>query len=103
MPSKSFHFRSITDANIHIVNICDTVNIGKSISEGDYEIEISEDYFGGTVIDENQAIELLKKSDTLNLVGNDIVDLAINLELVSIESIKKIEGVSFALIYKFLQ
>ena len=63
----------------------------------------SEDYFGGTVIDENQAIELLKKSDTLNLVGNDIVDLAINLELVSIESIKKIEGVSFGLIYKFLQ
>ena len=103
MASKSFHFRSITDANIHIVNICDAENLGKTISEDDYEIEISEDYFGGTVIDENQAIELLKKSDTLNLVGNDIVDLAINLELVSIESIKKIEGVSFVLIYKFLQ
>ncbi len=103
MDSKSFHFRSITNANIHIVNICDTENLGKTISEGDYEIEISEDYFGGTVIDENQAIELLKKSDTLNLVGNDIVDMAIDLELVSIESIKKIEGVSFVLIYKFLQ
>jgi len=103
MTSKSFHFRSITNADIHIVNICDTENIGTTISEGDYEIEVSEDYFGGTVIDENQAIELLKKSDTLNLVGNDIVDMAIDLELVSIESIKKIEGVSFVLIYKFLQ
>ena len=103
MTSKSFHFRSITNADIHIVNICDTENIGTTISEGDYEIEVSEDYFGGTVIDENQAIELLKKSDTLNLVGNDIVDMAIDLELVSIESIKKIEGVSFVIIYKFLQ
>ena len=103
MTSKSFHFRSITNADIHIVNICDTENIGTTISEGDYEIEVSEDYFGGTVIDENQANELLKKSDTLNLVGNDIVDMAIDLELVSIESIKKIEGVSFVLIYKFLQ
>ena len=103
MTSKSFHFRSITNADIHIVNICDTENIGTTISEGDYEIEVSEDYFGGTFIDENQAIELLKKSDTLNLVGNDIVDMAIDLELVSIESIKKIEGVSFVLIYKFLQ
>tara|TARA_Y100000590_G_scaffold22116_1_gene25525 strand:+ start:2522 stop:2833 length:312 start_codon:yes stop_codon:yes gene_type:complete len=103
MPSKSFHFRSINDRDINIVNICDNENIGTTISEGDYEIEISEDYFGGTIIDENQAIELLKKSDTLNLVGNNIVDLAITLELVSLESIKKIEGVSFVLIYKFLQ
>ena len=103
MQSKSFHFRSITSNEINIVNICDTDNIGTTISEGNFEIEISEDYFGGDIIDENKAQELLKTSDTLNLVGNNIVNLAVDLDLVSIESIKKIQGISFVLIYKFIQ
>ena len=103
MPSNSFHFRSIKNQEVNIVNICDIEVIGKTLSEGEFEIEISEDYFGGIQIDENKAIELLKTSNTLNLVGNNIVDLAIELDLTSPDSIKSIENISFVLIYKFTQ
>ncbi|NSL74520.1 MAG: DUF424 family protein [Thaumarchaeota archaeon] len=103
MPSNSFHFRSIKNHEVNIVNICDTEVIGKTLSEGEFEIEISEDYFGGIQIDENKAIELLKTSNTLNLVGNNIVDLAIKLDLASPDFIKSIKNISFVLIYKFIQ
>ena len=103
MPSNSFHFRSIKNNEVNIVNICDTEIVGKTLSEGEFEIEISEDYFGGIQIDENKAIELLKTSNTLNLVGNNIVDLAIELDLASSDSIKFIENISFVIIYKFIQ
>ena len=50
-----------------------------------------------------KAIELLKTSNTLNLVGNNIVDLAIKLDLASPDFIKSIKNISFVLIYKFIQ
>ena len=101
MPSNSFHFRSIKNHEVNIVNICDTEIIGKTLSEGEFEIEISEDYFGGIQIDENKAIELLKTSNTLNLVGNNIVDLAIELDLASSDSIKFIENISDDIFHSF--
>lgn len=103
MNNDSFVYRSVINNNIKVVNLCDSENIGKTISDKDFEIEISSDYFGNQIIDETKAIDLLKNSNTLTLVGNRIVELAIKHDLVSVESVKKVEGISFALVFKFTQ
>ena len=38
MPSNSFHFRSIKNNEVNIVNICDIEVIGKTLSEGELAV-----------------------------------------------------------------
>ena len=43
-----------------VIAICDEGLIGKTISEGDKEINISEDFYKGDLLKEEQVLELLK-------------------------------------------
>ena len=102
MPSQ-FFYRLIHNQNIKIANLCDFDNLGKTVSNADVEIEISKAYFGGQLVDEKEAIDLLTRSSMLNLVGNRIVKLALSLNLASEDSVRIIDGVSFLLVYQSIQ
>ena len=102
MPSQ-FFYRLIHNQNIKIANLCDSDNLGKTVSNADVEIEISKAYFGGQLVDEKEAIDLLTGSSMLNLVGNRIVKLALSLNLASEDSVRIIDGISFLLVYQSIQ
>ena len=55
---SQFFYRLIQNQNIRIVNLCDSDNLGKIVSNADVEIEISKEYF------EFNAKEFLKIEDT---------------------------------------
>ena len=84
-----------------MINICDLNLIGKEINQGDFSISISKDYFYSEEITKEDAIKVLKSSSIINLVGKDIVDLALSLNLAKRNSVKIIENVPFLMIFKF--
>jgi hypothetical protein len=84
-----------------MINICDLELIGKEINQGDFNISISKDYFYSEEITKDDAIKILKSSSIINLVGKDIVDLALSLNLAKINSVKTIDNIPFLMIFKF--
>ncbi len=97
----SYALRKIKYQETQMVNICDLNLIGKEINQGDYNISISRDYFYSEEITKEDAIKILKSSSIINLVGKDIVDLALSLNLAKKNSVKTIENIPFLMIFKF--
>ena len=84
-----------------LVNICDISLLNTSISSDQINLNINKDYFGEKILNETDVIDLIKKSTILFLVGNSIVDLAIKNKLAASTAVKKINKISFLMIYKF--
>lgn len=85
-----------------MINICDIELLDKEINKGDFIIQISKNYFLEEEIDEREAITMLKSSSVLNLVGNRIVKLALELRLAKENSIKVIDNIPFLMIFRFV-
>ncbi len=97
----NYALRKIKYQETQMINICDLNLIGKEINQGDFNISISKDYFYSEEITKEDAIKVLKSSSIINLVGKDIVDLALSLNLAKRNSVKIIENVPFLMIFKF--
>ncbi len=97
----NYALRKIKYQETQMINICDLNLIGKEINQGDFNISISKDYFYSEEITKEDAIKVLKSSSIINLVGKDIVELALSLNLAKRNSVKIIENVPFLMIFKF--
>lgn len=100
--NKIFALRKIKYHDTLMINICDIELVGKEINKGDFVIDISKNYFLEEEIDEQEAITMLKTSSVLNLVGNRIVKLALELRLAKENSVKVIENIPFLMIFSFV-
>ncbi len=97
----NYALRKIKYQETQMINICDLSLIGKEINQGDFSISISKDYFYSEEITKEDAIKILKSSSIINLVGKDIVELALSLNLAKKNSVKIIENIPFLMIFKF--
>ncbi|MEK6936894.1 MAG: DUF424 family protein [Nanoarchaeota archaeon] len=79
-----------------VLAICDEEILGKTLEEGDFYFEIKEDFYKGEKLSEEQVRVLLKNSPNYNLVGKEIIKIALDLEVVEKENIIKIKGVPHA-------
>jgi uncharacterized protein len=98
---NNYALRKIKYQETQIINICDLNILGKEISQGDFTINISQEYYYSEEIADEDAIKLLKSSSIINLVGKDIVDLALSLNLAKKNSVKTIENIPFLMIFRF--
>jgi len=99
---NKYALRRIKYQGTQMINICDLDLVGKEINKGDFTINISKEYFQDEEINEKEAASLLKSSSLLNLVGKNIVALALGLKLAKENSVKVIEGVPFLMVFSFL-
>ncbi|MFW5895578.1 MAG: DUF424 family protein, partial [archaeon] len=60
-------------------------------------IEISEQFYGGELMEINEAIEILKNVNNFNLVGKRIIEFAIEHKIHPEEGVRSINGVPMAL------
>ena len=82
-----------------VVAICDEELIGKKVTEGELEINISERYYKGDKKSIEETKEIMKTAKNLNLVGEDTIKLAIELDLIEEKDILHIGGVEHAQIF----
>ncbi len=97
----SYSVRTIAWKNTHLVNICDSDLIGRTLSEGSLKMHISKEFFGGQIVDEGEALQMLKESTIVSLAGEKSVQMALSNKLGSDQAVRLIEGVPFLMIYKF--
>ncbi len=83
-----------------MLNMCDSELLGKTISDGKIVMKINKNYYHNELVEQGEAKELLKKSNNINLVGNNSISLSLDLGFGSKQSIKLIDGIPFLIIIK---
>ena len=83
-----------------VVAVCDENLLGKKITDGEKEINISESFYKGELKNKEEVIEILKQSSNVNLSGEESVSCGIEAEIISEENIIEIKGVKHAQFYR---
>ncbi len=84
----------------NIVAICDEDLIGKEISEGDLNLNITERFYKGEKLPEEEIIEIMKNSVNLNIVGKKSIKLALDNNIIEKDSIIEIKKIPHAQVYQ---
>jgi hypothetical protein len=98
---SKFALRTIKYQSSVISNICDYELVGKEVRNGDHIISISREYFLEELIGHSEARNILQSSSMLNLVGNRIIKLAIEMRLAKETTVRNIQGIPFLMVFKF--
>ena len=79
---------------------CDEEILGNILKDGKIVFKIGEEFYKGPKIPIEEAIELMKESTVVNIVGSNIVKKAIEKGLVHPEAVLEICGIPHAQIMK---
>ncbi|MEM5776840.1 MAG: DUF424 family protein [Candidatus Aenigmatarchaeota archaeon] len=79
-----------------VVAICDEELLEKTLEFNDVKFHISKKFYGGNLINEENAIKLMENSTIGNLVGKKIVSLALKKKYIAKENIILISDVPHA-------
>ncbi|MGA2665249.1 MAG: DUF424 domain-containing protein [Nitrososphaerales archaeon] len=101
MATDGLSVRTMSWKDTTLINICDADLIGKTLTEGRLKMHISRDYFGGQIVDGQEALRLMKDSSIVNLAGKRAVEIALSNKLGAEKAVRVIEDVPFLMIYKF--
>jgi len=83
--------------DIDTVACCDETLLNRIFTEGDLRIEISSNFFGGALLSIDQALEILKEASYFNIVGENIIHKAIDLQLLPKDGVTKINNIPMAM------
>ena len=95
-----FSARLINHKDTCMLNICDTELLGRTLNRGSFTLKISEKYYAEKVVEREEASDLLKESNNINMVGKDIISLSIDIGIGSKDGIKVIDGIPFLIVFK---
>jgi len=82
---------------IETVAACDEELLNRVFKEGNLRIEISNQFFGGNLIKIDDAIDILKQASYFNIVGEKIINKAIDCQILPKEGVRFINGVPMAM------
>jgi len=95
-----FSTKVISASGNLMLNICDHELVDKTLHDGETKIKINPNYYAERDVDEHEAKNLLTKCNSINMVGENTVSLAINLGIGSEKSIRRIDGIPFLIVFK---
>ena len=90
----------IKQGNHVLIAACDLDLLGKTLKLGKIDFEIHRNFYGGSVVDVEEAVDLMKHGTTVNMVGPVIVKRAIEEGLIHPQAVLNISGVPHAQIVK---
>ena len=79
---------------------CDAELLGKVLNEGKIVFEVREEFYKGLKVSVEEAIDLIRQSTIVNMVGERIVKKAVEEGLIHPEAVLKISGIPHAQIVK---
>tara|TARA_B110000014_G_scaffold139676_1_gene96837 strand:+ start:195 stop:491 length:297 start_codon:yes stop_codon:yes gene_type:complete len=95
-----FSTKVISASGNLMLNICDPELLDKTFEDGNTKIKIKSNYYAERDVDEHEAKNLLEKCNSINMVGEKTISLAISLGIGSENSIRRIENIPFLLVFK---
>ena len=79
---------------------CDVELLGKTLSDERFVFEIRKEFYMGSKVSVEEAIDLMKQSAIVNMVGRNIVEKAVENGLIHPDAILEISGVPHAQIIR---
>ena len=95
-----FSTRIINYNNTRMLNICDTDLLGRTLKRDNFSLKISQEYYAGKVVEKEEAKDLLKESDSINMVGKEIISLSVDMGIGSQDGVKVVDGIPFLIVFK---
>jgi len=96
-------FVNIIKSYRDVVAVCDSDILGKKFEEGNFQLDVKENFYGGDEFSKEEAAvvigRMIREDATFNIVGEESVELAKKLGIVKDEGVKKIQGVPFAMVF----
>jgi len=83
-----------------VLACCDAALMGKSIKKGKVEMKVSEHFYKGEKIKEEELKKILKEADSVNLIGKKCVNVALKIGLINNSDIILIGKIPHIQIYK---
>jgi hypothetical protein len=86
--------------NCTMLATCDAELLGKTLKDGKITFHVHEKFYKGPRVTLEEAVQLIKESTVVNMVGRRIVRKAVELGFVHPEAVLMIDGVPHAQIVK---
>lgn len=96
MGAPAFRLKNYIQGKERLLAACDEEVLGRRLREGRIQLEVRPDFYDGLRGDADDVERYLRTSTVANLVGQNVVDLAIRLGFVAPENVLTIEGVPHA-------
>lgn len=84
-----------------VVGACDEELLGKIFREGDFILEVNEEFFGGELVELDEAIAIIEMADNVMAVGERLVNELVKVGLVHPLAVRRIGGVPYTLILRY--
>ena len=91
-----FSYKIFQQQDEVLLAICDKEILDKDFSEGEMSINVSNDFYSDKECEKNEAVELIKNSTIINAVGNQIIDLLLNENIINKSNVIRIGDVKHA-------
>lgn len=80
-----------------IVSICDENLIGKIFADEPLQLDVSEFFYKGNRMSEEETLNVARNANSLNIVGEKSIKFALKNELIGKENIVKIKKIPHAI------
>jgi hypothetical protein len=87
------YLRTFKDQKYTLVAVCDSELLGSTFREGKLKLEVKVDFYRGLPASIPDALKAIDTADIANLVGEGIVEAAVQGGLVDPSAIVRIDGV----------
>ncbi len=102
MANKEMFYMNVNNSKEEtVVAICDSDLMGGIFKEGRLKLEITEKFYGNTLVKLNDCLEILKNCGNANLVGKKIITAAVKMGLIHEDGILYVDNIPHALIITF--
>ena len=95
-----FSARLINHNDTSMLNICDAELVGRTLSKGDFTLKITDNYYAEKTVVKEEAKDLLRSSNSINMVGKKITSLSVDMGIGLEDGIKEIDGIPFLIVFK---
>ena len=91
-----FSYKVFKEGDDVLLAICDTDIVGQNFEQGDLGIHVSKNFYSESECKKAQALKLIKEATIINAVGNEIINLLIDENIVHKDNVLKIGKVLHA-------
>ncbi|MFB6082097.1 MAG: DUF424 domain-containing protein [Halanaeroarchaeum sp.] len=84
-----------------LVTVCDADVLGETFEDGDVSLTVTEDFYGGEPRDEEGVVDSLARASVANLVGREVVELAMDEGYVDEQHVLEIDSTLHAQFLRF--
>lgn len=90
------HYTGERFGNRFVIAVCDEELIGKSLADKKYNIKISESFYKGDIMNEEEVVNILKDTTNANLIGKKAIEAGLKAGIISKDNIINIAGIPHA-------